>query len=314
MNDEGKIVEVRQCSRSRNLYYQVGTFSRLGNTKLEWTEEKDVDSGEHGSVAINNANEVVVVYEHARLRNLVYKVGRLDGNTVTWGDVKSLDNGRNPAVAINDAHTVVVAYQHALFYGIHYRIGRIDERQKIITLNPDAVPSPRPKLFSSNAEHVTIAMNREGYFVAAASSRNVIVCVGKVIPDMGDIEGKVQTSTGTSGSTPAISINNENNVILVQRSKVARHLSYREGVLSIEDGNRGIKWTCDKQNYGLDCNPSIVLSNNGDFLEEHETNFTAFGVVGCKLYYRTGRVQPREQGGEHPEEELHGEHALRDAR
>ena len=304
MNDERKIVEVRQCSRSRKLYYQVGTFS-LDNTRpLEWTEEKDVASGERGGIAINNVNEVVVVYEHTRLRKLLYKVGILHGNTVNWGEVKPLDSGRDPAVAINDAHTVVVAYQHALLGGIHYRTGRIDKRQKIITWIPEAVPSPRPKLFSSNAEHVTVAMNRDGFLVAAASSGNVIVSFGKVNFDMGGLEWKDQTNTGTSGCTPAISINNENTVILVQRSKAARHLSYREGRLSTEDGNRGIRWACDKiKNYDLGCNPSIALSNHGEFLEEHETNFTALGAVGHKLYYRVGKIQPREQGGEQQDQD-----------
>ena len=71
--------------------------SVLMKLESKWTEENDIDSDERGSDTMNNVNEFIsVVYEHTRLLNLIYNVGRLGKNTVNWGDVKPLDSGRNP--------------------------------------------------------------------------------------------------------------------------------------------------------------------------------------------------------------------------
>ena len=133
INENGTTVVVYQSSGK--IFYIVGQLSSTTEgSELDWGQPEPIADGCNVQVAINNHDEVVIVYSENWWRVCHFRGGvvRQSDKTIKWWEDKpcKLADGMNPTVALKD-RTVIFIHESSSFgsYQIFYRIGEIRENK-----------------------------------------------------------------------------------------------------------------------------------------------------------------------------------------
>ncbi|MFH1160421.1 MAG: phosphatidylinositol-specific phospholipase C domain-containing protein [bacterium] len=138
VNSSGFIVEVHQSQNNPNeLWYNTGKLSTDGKS-IQWfsvsNSSRNYDTGDHPSVAINDAGIVVEVHGSENNNDLYYRTGTLEINTgvINWLQHKKHDEGEKPSAAINNDNMVVEVHQAPSSGELWYNVGKVDPDGTII--------------------------------------------------------------------------------------------------------------------------------------------------------------------------------------
>ena len=306
-NEHGVVVELHQQSGRSRLRYAVGRF--VENNSIRWQGVNDLGVGTYARVAINGSNTVFEVHEHPFYRKICYRVGVLNPDTaiIDWDEGGGeLGWGRFPAVALSNDDVVVIVYESARpgNHGTYYRVGTI------VTDTPDGgrkrvgTWTTERGVFHESVNELSMTMNKKGCVVVAGRRRSHQICltVGSLVrienTDSYSINWSAsQTHPHSTGCFPAVSINDQGHVALVIQTNLGRQLFYQVGKVDERQSvTLGVR-----NNYDHGCYPTVVLCNNSDFLEEHETNFSF--PRGNRLFYHVGNFRSYERPRQNNEEE-----------
>ena len=312
-NDHNTVIEIQQPLGRSKLRYAVGHLSNQCN-KISWKGVNELGEGTYARVALNNKNTVFEVHEHPLLRKICYRVGALnpENDIIDWDESQGdheLWWGRFPAVALTDNDEVVIVYESAKLgsYDTFYRIGKVitdtdGGRKRMGSWTIER------RLFREPVNELSITMNKKGCIVAAGrrSGRQICLTVGKMPENACAGQTRIswsaaQTNPLSIGCCPAVSIDNEDYIVLVIQTYLGRRLFYQVGKVNTEQNEVRLGQPKD---YDYGCYPTVVLCNNHRFLEEHQTNF--FIPRGNRLFNHVGQIQynsgEQVQGEEHEEE------------
>ena len=292
INRDGMIVEVHQHSTtSTTMYYQVGTLNR--NDVNFYEERQIVEHGKFPKVSINDDNHVVEVHEAVLTRRIFYNVGPLNNQRGQWQRRPILlSPGRFPAVAVH-GNRVVITHDRAYFrYSTYYHVGIINAEGTAIEWG-----NKLPLFDTSGITKTTVTVNEE-FAVAAGRGWFHIVCRVGRFPDKEarNIQWFNETPLDYIGICPTICLDGGGCVIMVWHSSLLRHLTYAEGEIKQNGEQRVVEWQ-ESRNYDYGHHPTIAITpNNGQVVEEHETNF------GHTLHLHIGRYDRQHNGGPVEEE------------
>ena len=306
INRNGVIVEAHQpSSSSTTMYYQVGTINR---DDVNFYEERAiVGSGKYPNVAINDNNQVVEVHEGTP-RQILYNVGPLDNHRVQWQCSSTrLCPGMFPALAVCDNRAVITHDKALGRFSTYYYVGIINEGGTAINWGQKL-----PLFEGSTVSHTAVAINNELAVAVGRGYFHIVCRVGR-FPDREarNIIWSHEISLGNNvGICPKICLNDQGRTIMVWHSRFLKQLTYTEGKIKQlqNDEQQVVEWQ-QSRNYDHGTRPAIAINpNNGDVIEEHETN------VGSTLHIHVGRygqlgglVDQREEHPPNDEEQPGGE-------
>ena len=313
-NDHNIVVEIHQVFGRSKLNYAVGNFDN--STEINWKGVNCLGGGTYARVALNNKNTVIEVHEHPYYRKIRYRVGTL--NTDTYDTIDQWDEGsgelgwgRFPAVVLSDDDVVVVVYESTVpgSYKTYYRVGTIvintdGGRKRVGTWTPEG------RLFHESVNELSLTMNKEGCVVAAGRCRSCQICVsvGKLIRAAENSDtytinwSAAQINPQSIGCCPAVCIDDQGYMVLAIQSYWGRELFYQIG--KVDEQNK-VTLQERKYNYDHGCYPTIVLCNNHQFIEEHETNFSF--PRGNRLFNHVGEFHYNNEQPQNNEEEENNE-------
>ena len=290
INRRGTIVEAHQPSSvSTTMYYQVGTINR---DDVNFYEERAiVGSGKYPNVAINDNNQVVEVHEGTP-RQILYNVGPLKNQRVQWQCQSiRLCPGMFPALAVCNNRAVITHDKALGRFSTYYHVGTINEGGTAINWGQKL-----PLFEGSTISHTAVAINN-GSIVAVGRGYFHIVCRIDRFRDgePRNIDWSHETFLGNNvGICPKICLNDDGRTIMVWHSRFLKQLTYTEGEIKQNGEQWVVEWQ-QSRNYDHGTRPAIAInSNNGDVVEEHETN------VGSTLHIHIGRYDrqlERQQDG-----------------
>jgi len=123
-NGTNLIVEVH--ANTQHLFYRIGRIARNGD--ITFGNEIALNrQGYYFDVAMNNRNDVVLVYESITESKIYYLVGRLNrqNTMINWHNsaYEYESNGRFPSVTMDDSRNVVTCYQSGTWDAVRYQTG-----------------------------------------------------------------------------------------------------------------------------------------------------------------------------------------------
>lgn len=126
-NSQGKLVCVLNSTLSNTVYHVVGA---IGESEVTWGASQFVCNGSYPKVAINDDNQVVVVYAVGVFSSINYRTGKLQRNgQIDWEKKEyGICRGKNASVAMNGKKVVVVFEDGC---NTKYCFGIIDESRDI---------------------------------------------------------------------------------------------------------------------------------------------------------------------------------------
>lgn len=160
-------------------------------------------NGQFPSICTSNKGWVIQVYHRETVLNLRlrYKVGFLRSNEITWGNqYVEFDRGFYPRIAINDSGMVVVVFASQVGPIIYCRLGKLQ-----------------------GADDLSVTSLTSG---------------GIIINDNTQIDWYGDKVAIARGYYPAVSINNDNTVVIVYQKQLHSHTKYRIGDIT----QRKIEW------------------------------------------------------------------------
>ena len=280
------MVKIHTRAGLSSMYYQLGT---LTDHKIEWKAAIFVGTGAYPKIAINDDNQVILVYEGNFFRDIYYRVGQANGDVINWGEEHLLCGGRYPTVALRNDGRFVIAFESKYTYGTSYITGQISaEHQKIVDRSHPSL------LFQHSVSELSLTMNEKNCIVAAGRMWNFqfIFKVGKIQLENTAFPlswGEERTSDQFKGYCPTIGMNDAGQLVSMQQSVLGRQLTYRLGQVNFDA--KEVRWSGNAvKNYDLGCNPTLAMKNDGTIVEVHETNFSMLGLMGNRLFYHIGSI------------------------
>ena len=274
INRNGTIVEAHQPSSvSTTMYYQVGTINRADVNFYE--ERAIVGSGKYPNVAINDSNQVVEVHEGVRThtRKVYYNIGPLENQRVQWQCQSILlCPGRFPAVAVRGNRVIITHDKALLPFSTYYHVGTINEGGTAIEWGE------KRALFEGAAmSHTAVAMNDE-FAIAIGTGFSHIACRVGRFPNGAahniDWFNAIILDNNV-GICPKICLDDAGYTIMVWHSRFLRQLTYTEGEIKQNGEQWAVEWQ-QSRNYDNGTRPAIAITpNNGQVIEEHQTNFVS---------------------------------------
>jgi hypothetical protein len=296
LNDSGTAVEVNHKMATNLMFYRVGESK---NEFIEWKSSNHPEpprkyyygSGAYPRVSLNNDNTVIEVHNGQYLNRCYYRIGDVDTTTkgISWGPSMFFNTGLHPDVTLNNGNTVIVLFQNNIFMRhLYYRIG-----QRRLGKNEVGWISKKHKA-GIVAEHFSLDMNDSDVVVLSLQTpfnHHIHYMVGVVNINEGVVEW-CRSIHRSVGFTPSVSINNQNQVIMIHQSLMKRHLVSNVGVAKWSDEFKGIVWSSGKKSlnyhYGKGVHPSVTLNNLGKVVEVHEPRVSP---NRNKLHYYSGEIQ-----------------------
>ena len=305
INNRDKIIEVNHQPGTNLLFYRVGVWKEegtiqwgsLADAKLERTPKKRYyGTGMYPQVAINDDNTIMEVHKGQCSDRCLYRIGRADmrdKRKISWGNSKHFNVGLNPDVGINNGNTAVVVFMDNIFTKyLNYRIGQISK------VGDEVAWTTGKKKVRVKAEAYSIDINDGGMVVLSyqtplALDSDIRYQVGVVNVARGEVDW-TQNVHRSSGFTPTVSINNNDQVIQIHRSS-QRHLVSNVGVACWKDVFKGVYWSSEEgglnRHYGKGLYPSVAANSDGHVVEVHEPRFAA---NRNRLHYYTGTLRNKE--------------------
>ena len=216
------------------------------------------------------------------------RLGEVDPSAgmIRWHRSTYFNVGLLPVVAVNNSGTVVSVFQDNVFTKhLNYRVGCIKSKKKINWLYP------KMKAQVNNAVSFSIDINDNDIVILSYQNlmNHIHYKVGKIVKNSISWTTNVHFS---KGYTPSVTINNNNEVVLVQQSLVGRRIVSSVGVARWDDQYRGIVWSCDKDSchhrVGKGLYPSVALNDAGQVVEAHEPSMAP---TRNRLHYYTAELK-----------------------
>lgn len=137
INDHNVAVTVYRRDGYNTLRYRVGAID-VGDKEADFEDGKDFADGYKPKVALNNAGDVVAVWNLTP--SIYYCVGYVTGpDTVDWGEVGTVRNGEQCGVALTDDGEVIVTLMYKnIQTELFQRCGRLKPGYKEIEWYGDA--------------------------------------------------------------------------------------------------------------------------------------------------------------------------------
>jgi len=122
MNNMGIAVLFYRSPDGRNQRYCVGFCTPRG---VEWGDCAFFGDAEAASVAINDSNALVLVYQDVTKPELYYCPGVVDPacKVVTWGHRHRLDTGVQPSVSLNNSGLIIEMHKSERTDRLWYSVG-----------------------------------------------------------------------------------------------------------------------------------------------------------------------------------------------
>lgn len=293
VNNSGTVVEMHQAFGTSNLYFSVGKVQSLS---ISWGTDYFHCKGDYAKVAINDYGQVIEVHESegARNGNLWYCVGKVtSANNIEWGGKIYFGSGKYPVVALSNEGTAIIAFESSgLSSEAYYSIRKLNMSEKKIEMIEGKEKLPVFSDVRGGVTELSVAINGPGYVIAAGreSNHKIVYQAGKLDYATSTITWGHHESFDLNSNYPSVGLDDRQRVISLQQNKVGRNLTSRVG--TVDSDGKKIKWhTTEKDGHGYQagCLPAIGVSNDGTkIVEEHETNWTWFGISGNKLFYNIG--------------------------
>ena len=305
INNRGSIVEVNHQPGTNLLFYRVGVWQEKGtiqwgslaDAELERTPKKHYyGTGTHPQVAINDDNMIMEVHKGQCSDRCLYRIGRadMDRRKISWGNSTHFNVGLNPDVGINNDNTAVVVFMDNIFTKhLNYRVGQISR------VGGKVAWTTGKKKVGVKAEicAYSIDINDGGMAVLSYQTplnNHIHYQVGVVNIAEGVVEW-TQNVHRSSGFTPTVSINDNNQVLQIHQSLTKRHLVSNVGVACWNDVFQGVYWSSEEdglnRHYGKGLYPSVAANSDGHVVEVHEPRLAA---NRNRLHYYTGTLRDKE--------------------
>ncbi|MFS2035623.1 hypothetical protein ACEN8I_16495 [Polaromonas sp. CT11-55] len=256
-----------------------------GDGSLTWlTGVIAVTQGEQSCFAMNNRNEIVMVFVKPGTDRMFYRVGRADfaARTIHWGADEEYEVGFHPSVTINDNGTVLSVQEtnNAFTRRMFYRLGQLQPNGFLVTwgsAQPHYGMGFRP----------SVSMNNAGSIAEVHQSANVLwpwnldCWYGEA-----DVGSKTVRWSGndqfSTGSQPQVSLSNTSLLMVVQKTRgEGSGLWYRIGQLTIPKG--ALSWFSENPSFASGYGARVSLNDEGTFVQINST--------GNRTESRTGTVQ-----------------------
>ena len=272
INNRNSIVEVSHQPSTNLLFYRMGVWQEKGtiqwgsvaDAKLERTPKKHYyGTGTYPQVAINDDNTIMEVHKEQCSDRCLYRIGRsdMDNRRISWGNSTHFNVGLNPDVGINNNNTAVVVFMDNIFTKhLNYRVGQISRVEDKVTWTTGK------KKVGVKAETYSIDINDEGMVVLSYQTplNNHIHYQVGVINIAGGVVEWTQNVHRSSGLTPTVSINNNNQVFQIHQSFTKHHLVSNVGVACWNDTFKGVYWSPEvNRNYGKGFHPLVTSECGG---------------------------------------------------
>ena len=250
---------------------------------MEFHEERRISDGKYPKVALND-EYVIVVHQRNFLKSVHYSLGKLRRNhSISWKrwpdnrESSFVCRGRLPAVAMH-GDRVVITYE-TIFYSTYYRVGNVDRRAREIPWGEQT------DLFETGTTETSVAINAETAVSTGRGLTKIKWRVGSFNEAGNAIEWNHENGHASLGFSPSVCIDAQGYIIMVWQTFTGRQLSYTNGRVDGQGGDKAIEWLQQFRHYDRGYNPTIALSSNNDYIiEEHETN----GPLRHTLFCHTG--------------------------
>ena len=243
MNENGTAVLVYQSSGQ--IFYIVGCLSLTTDQKqelrLDWGKSVFIKNGCNVQTAINNHDEVVIVFSEENARVCHYRGGvvQQDEKTIEWWEDKSckLANGANPTVALRDRTAIFVHEAAYWTYRSFYRIGEIREK-KIWMTEEHCLRA------LDGYKQISVAVNSCGQVLFTC--RSIAYC--SLYYTLGQLIGselqKVPTKVSSYGDGyfNHISLLDDNHVIAVHESWIGSDVMFKPGRITVQQNLDTVEW------------------------------------------------------------------------
>lgn len=300
LNNAGVVVEVNHQMGTNWMFSRVGNLQdwgiRWGHPALTAHTPKKVfyGCGNNPQVCLTDSNLVVEVHKGQFLDRCFIRFGEVDPSAgmITWFPSTYFNVGLHPVVAVNNSNTVVTVFQDNVFTKhLNYRVGHISRDKHKGKMAASWLMS-KQKAQVWNAISFSVDINDSDLVVLSYQNllNHIHYKVGKIV------RGSISWTDNIHlnyGFTPSISINNNNEVILVQQSLTKRHLVVSVGVATFDDAcNKGIifwsevKGACN-HHFGKGLYPSVALNDGRQVVEVHEPRMAP---NRNRLYYYTAEL------------------------
>ena len=283
MNENGTAVLVYQSSGQ--IFYIVGCLSSTTDQqqglRLDWGSPIRRGKGCNVQAAINNYNEIVIVYSKNWARVCRYKGGTVQQNarTINWWENESckLANGVNPTVALRDRTAIFI---HEASYGSYrafYRIGEIRENKIWMT------DEHRLRALDGYKQ-ISVAVNSSGqvlFTCRGTANSHLYYTVGQLTgSELKNIPVKVWLYG--YGYFNHISLLDDNHVIAVHESWSGSDVMLKPGRIRVQQALDTVDWE-EEQRVDTGYRITAAVNNSNQMIVVIVRNRTGYGE-GALMY------------------------------
>jgi len=233
MNENGTVVVF--FTRSGMLNYMVGVATADTSTTppsytMAWGQSQEIGDGCNVKAAINEQNEVVVVFSKNYRRICYYHFGQVDpsNKSIEWkGDRLKLCDGVNPSVAMR-GQTVIFVYEAQYgTYRSYYRVCEI--RDNVLWISLEDKEREIPEL--AKCKEIGVALNKDN--TVMLSCRSVVgwkLYYAMARLEAGEIKDVDFVGEYASGYYPDISLLDNGCALSINENYVGGMLQFKFGV------------------------------------------------------------------------------------
>ena len=279
---------------SRQIFYIVGRLSSATDQqqglRLDWGQPMLIGAGCNVQAAINNHDEIVIVYSENRWRVCHYRGGVVQQSDRTiqwWEDIScKLANGTNPTVALRDRTVIFIHEADYWTYRAFYRIGEIREN-KIWTTEEHRLEA------LDGYKEISVAINERNRVLM--SCRDTVGY--KLHYSLGELDvlrnTKIPQQYGL-GYFNHVSLLNNNCVVAVHESwqPFSKELMLKTGNIQEQNPNT-VNWEEDQEIEGSAYRITAAVNNSNKIIVVFKQNTTGYGEG--VLMYKFGSMIERNQ-------------------
>ena len=243
MNENGTAVLFYQSSGQ--IFYIVGCLSSTTDHQqgwgFDWGNSVFIKNGCNVQAAINNHDEIVIVFSEENARVCRYRGGvvQQDEKKIEWWEDKSckLANGVNPTVALRDRTAIFVHEAAHWTYRAFYRIGVIRENNIWMT------DEHRLRALDGYKQ-ISVAVNSSGqvlFTCRAIAYYSLYYTLGQLIgSELQKVPAKV--SLYGDGYFNHVSLLDDNRVIAVHESWIGSDVMLQPGRITVQQNLDTVEW------------------------------------------------------------------------